>query len=244
MKTSSLIASSTFIVLAIFAGIANITCLAGETNEVRNHAMEFMRVNPKMAWGDATNFVIGDTGFSGLVPKTLKPLTTSLRAGIDARDGVIVLSGQPLKVQRPTDLYLFTDSIEVWIGIPPFNESVIASMTDSNGVPVPRTPKGLALGQPLTLKPETTWTRWGMNNRNPWVKVFSIASCQVMTVGTGLEKLTSSGYLVLDPAQYFSIENPGLYKLTVTLRLYVVETNTFLKPITLPPVSVDVRVDG
>jgi hypothetical protein len=143
----------------------------------------------------------------------------------------------------PTVLYLFTDATDLWIGIPPFNESVIVSMTDSNGVPVPKTPKGSALGQPLTLKPETTLFRWGGNNRNPWVKVYSNAPCQVMTIGTGLEKELGPRYLLLDPAQYFSIEHPGLYKLTVTLRLYVVETNNFLKPITVPPVAVDLRIE-
>jgi hypothetical protein len=202
-----------------------------------------MRANPKMAWGKVTNLVIGDTGFSGLVPKTLTPLTASLRAGINARDGVVVVSGQPLKVQRPTELLLFTESTQVWLGLPPFNESGIVSMTDSNGIPVPKTPKGLALGQPLKLMPQTTWIRWGGNNRNPWVKIFRTASREIMTIGSGMEKLSSTGYLVLDPTQYFSIEKPGLYKLTVSLRLYAVDTNTFLKPITLPPVSVDVRVE-
>ena len=242
MKISSSITSSAVIVLAMSAEIGSFISRAEDTNGAPNDATNFMRANPKMAWGEKTNVVVGDTGFSGGIGNTLTPLTVELWAGIDARDGVIVLSGQPSKVVRPTDLHLFTGATQVWIGIPPFNESVTASMTDSNGAPVPKTVKGLALGQPLTLKPETTWTRWGGNNRNPWAKVYNIASRQVLTIGTGLEKLTSSGYLVLDPGQYFSIQNPGIYKLTVTLRLYVVETNMFLKPITLPPVSVDVRV--
>jgi hypothetical protein len=48
----------------------------------------------------------------------------------------------------------------------------------------------------------------------------------------------------LDPTKYFKITKQGLYKLTVTQRLYVMDTNTYLKAITLPPVSVKVRVEN
>lgn len=48
----------------------------------------------------------------------------------------------------------------------------------------------------------------------------------------------------LDPTRYFRIKQPGLYRLTVTQRIYIVDTNTYLKAITLPPVTVAVRVEN
>lgn len=240
MKSNSF---TNLVIIAIFATVGNLTCIAMGSNEVTNAAMELMRANPKIVWGETTNFVTGNI-YTNFIVKPLKPLPTSLRAGIDARDGVIILSGQPLKVSNPAGFHVFTDSIQAWAGIPPFNESVILSMTDSNGMPVPKTVKGLALGQALTLKPETRWMTWDMNNRNPWFKIYSTADFELMKIGTGQEKYASPGYFVVNPTQYFSIKTPGLYKLTVTLRLYVVDTNTYLKSITLPPVTVPVRLEG
>ena len=63
-----------------------------------------------------------------------------------------------------------------------------------------------------------------------------------MVLGAETNSL-KSGMWELNPARYFIIEKPGLYKLTVIQRLYVADTNSYLKTITLPPVTVDVRVE-
>lgn len=247
MKPDSVKASLVVIALAIFAAIGNLTGSATDSNGVPNAETVFNRANPKMIWGETTNFVTGDPFSSS--GNTLKSLPTSLRVGLDVRDGAIILSGQPLRVSSPPEyLYVFTRSIRVWAGVPPFNQAVILSMTDSNSVPVPKTAKGLALGQSPTLKPETMWIHWGMNNRNPWLEVFNTAPCSIMTFGrytwhTNNERNVRWLGRAIEPTEYFSIKNPGLYKLIVTLRLYVVDTNTYLKPITLPPVTVPVRVE-
>ena len=46
----------------------------------------------------------------------------------------------------------------------------------------------------------------------------------------------------LDPTAYFVLEEPGLYRLTIAQRLYVADTNSCVKAITLPPVAVNVSV--
>lgn len=243
MKFNSFM-SSVVIMLVMFCGVGNPSCRAVDSNGFSNAAMEFNRANPKMLWGETTNFV-GGTPFSSSVTNS-KPLPKTLRVGLNARDGMIILSGHPLKIVHPADLYVFTDSIDIWLGIPPFNERAIVSMADSNGVPVPKTDKGFLLGQPLTLKPKTTAFDWGGNNRNPWIKVFSIAPYGIMTIDTrqkGKSSPNDFGF-VFDPTRYFSIKKPGVYQLTLAIRLYVVDTNRYLTPITLPPVNLPVRVEG
>lgn len=222
--------------LVVCAGLSNAIANNGNTNYESSAEAKFRRAKPRMIWGQTTNFIGGEPG------NNLMPLSLSLRAGVDAREGVVVLSGQPLKTLNYATLNVFTDSPQVWVGVPPFHESVILSMTGSNGVAVPKTAKGASLGQPLTLKPATTWFRWAGNRRNPWFKVYSTEGSIEMIILADQEKYATHGFFVVDPTEYFSIKNPGLYQLTVTLRLYVVDTNAYLKPITLPPVTVPMHV--
>ena len=245
------------IALAIFVPATNFFGHAAETNQPPSAEMEFNQANPKMIWSETTNFITGNPFSSA--GNILIPMSTSLSLGFNARDGLIILTGKPLKVSSPPSyLYVFTHSHRVFAGVPPFNQSVILSMTDSNGISLPKTVKGLDLGQPLTLKPKTDWFLWAGNNRNPWLIDFNTAPHQLITLGnyswhTNSEQIANSpgnkwnvwwlGH-VIEPAEYFSIKVPGLYKLTIAVRLYVVNTNTYLKPITLPPVTVPVRVEN
>lgn len=234
-----------FIITApvLSATIANVACGTVETNQFRTAAEEWMKANPNVLWGGRTNVVIGDLASSG--GNTLKPLPTSLWAGVNAKNGEIVFSDQPMQVLSPATVGVFTPATKVLRPcLPPLDQSVILSMSDSNSVPVPKTANGLALGQPLTLKPKTTFFQWAGNNRNPWLACLNTADYDVMTIGTSKRKTIWGGQdFVLDPVQYFRITNCGLYKLTITLRLYVVDTNTYLKLITLPPVTVPIRVE-
>lgn len=213
---------------------------AESTNQLNSAEATFNRANPKMIWAGATNFIGGNPFSPG--GNTLAPLSLSLRAGLDVKDGVIVLSGKPFKILYPADIHIFTDSLQAWVGVPPFNQSVILSMSDSNNVPLSKTAKGDSLGQPLTLKPKTTWFDWTANNRNPSFKVFREASYELMTIGVP-QNVTGQYFKLDDPAEYFLIKSPGLYRLTIAFRLYVVDTNAYLKPLTLPPLVVPVRVE-
>ena len=167
---------------AILAATGRLLSSAAESNSVPRDEVVFSRANPAMIWGDKTNFVTGDPFSSN--GTNLVPLAVTLRAGVNVKNGVIVLSGEPLRVLDPADINIFTDSTQVWLGVPPFNESVSVFMSDSNNLPVPQTPKGLAVGQPLMLEPGTTWFHWSLNNRNPWFRVFDTASYELMTIKT------------------------------------------------------------
>lgn len=134
----------------------------------------------------------------------------------------------------------------VFAFMPPVSERFEIAMTDKNGRPVPKTPAGLALGQPPTLKPNTKWFRFARNNHTR----FGLLPKQVDEVelsdpagpGVSLTPENVAKTRGLDPTAYFVLEEPGLYRLTVAQRLYVADTNLCLKVVTLPPVSVDVRV--
>lgn len=246
MKANSS-SNSVAIRLAALVTLGYLVCAGGEsTNALSKYEMQLNLANPKMIYGEATNFIRGDVNAGLSAGGILRPLLTSLRVGIDARNsgnsnGLIILSGTPLAVLCPADLYVFS-ALEsphwIWVGVPPFNESVMLSMTDSNNVQVPMTPNGLALGRPLALRQKTTWSHWGGNNRHPWF----IAPYWLLTIGTRQEKYAGPRHFIVDPTQYFAINSPGSYELTITVRLYIVDTNTYLKPITLPPVTVPVRV--
>jgi hypothetical protein len=120
-------------------------------------------------------------------------------------------------------------------------------MTDTNGIPVPKTTLGLAFWQPLALKPNTGWRRFMINNHariglSP-KGVKEIPFLDLIGSHLPLTPENMAEAWELNPARYFLLEKPGLYKLTVTQRLYIADTNTYLKVITLPPVTVGVRVE-
>ena len=235
------------IALWLAAFVMNAACGAAEINQVSPAEKEFNDANPKMLWGNLTNFSASESVSSG---QPVPQLSLSLRAGVNVKGGVAILPDKTTKLLPPNaDIYVFTRSPNVWAGVPPFNESVILSMVDSNGASIPKTKEGLALGKPLTLPPKTTKSWWIRNNRRGWLRVLSEAPYLVLMIGTDTpeaKKLRpdppehSARWMgmAIDPRRYFSIDKPGRYDLTVTLRLYVIDTNTFLKPITLPPVSI------
>jgi len=218
--------------------------------------------NPPVIWGGETNFLRGAMA-------TGQPLATSIRAGIQVVGGEIVLSGQPLMVDHPayiglenldTNNYPKPDDLintsvvpandVIWIDLPPAKERLQLSMTDSSGASVPKTPEGLALGQPFSLKPKTGWMelphegsgRRGMMALMP-VPGFNSCGVDDWPNATFPSKEELERGKELDPSRYFILTNTGVYKLTVTLSIYVEDTNTCLKPITLPPVTVNVRVE-
>jgi hypothetical protein len=239
-----------------------LVCRGSElTNRITDDQQRYTISNTKMIWGEATNFISGDLSGGSLL--------TSLRSGIDVSNGIITLSGKPLRPLHPTRLFIENHSGPPWwtfpttydqgipnthvpstnwvfAFMPPVSERCEIAMTDKNGRPVPKTPAGLALGQPPTLKPNTKWFRFARNNHTR----FGLTPKQVDEVE--LSDPAGRGALLtpenvakargLDPTAYFVLEEPGLYRLTIAQRLYVADTNSCVKAITLPPVAVNVSV--
>jgi hypothetical protein len=235
------------------------------TNQFPSNEVVFERANPKMIWGEATNFLRGDrTGG--------KPLATSLRSAINVSNGVFVLSGHLLKVVDPAHLYIencmgplyrsptrsdqgvpafsVAASNVVWAYMPTLNERLALTLTDANGELVPKTPQGQALGQTPSLKPNTRWTdlpRAGTTRRGAFAifprQLFEMAFSDKIGAGIQIQPEETAKMFDFDPTNYFTILKPGLYKLEVIQRLYIEDTNRYLKAIDLPPVTADVRVD-
>ena len=230
------------------------------TNQFPSNESEFNNTNPTIIWGGTTNFLRG-SHFGG------KPLSTSLRSVINASNGVIILSGRPLRVVQPACLYVenirgqlcYTSTTNLYMPMtnvvfaymPPINERLVLSMTDTNGAPVPKTPEGLLLGQPLSLKPKTRWDdlpRVGTGQ----IGAFSIFPKQLFQVpfsdknrtGVSLTDQEVKRDFELDPTRYFIVVKSGLYKLAVVQCFYVEDTNAYLSPITLPALNVNVRIDN
>lgn len=205
---------------------ANFVCRSSEsTNADAFIKRAYDEWNPKITWGEATNFWTGDPSGKYLFIATFK-------AGIYVKNSVIVLSGNPPKVVSPVEIgfanisAIQTNYDHIDCTLPRTNEWLNLSMVDSSGVPIPKTAEGLALGQPPSLKPHTLWRHWG--------RYGYAAPMFPNEIDMGYD---------FDPTKYFILKQPGLYKLTIVQRLYVDDTNQFLKAITLPPVSVDVRVE-
>ncbi|MGA3284636.1 MAG: hypothetical protein ABSD57_09295 [Verrucomicrobiota bacterium] len=218
MKSNSL-ANLLIFALTIFVSGGNYASKAAEsTNQFPTDEMAYNEANPKMIWGAATNFVTGD--ISG------KAIYTALRAGINISNGMVVLSGNPPELLSKMEIGFENISTNfIQAARPKLNEWLTLSMTNTNGVPLPKTAEGMALGQQSSLKTNTFWPHW-------------------RRYGTSAPLFDHSvDMFTFDPTKYFKIEESGLYKLTVVQRLYVINTNTYLKTITLPPVTVDVRVE-
>jgi hypothetical protein len=112
--------------------------------------------------------------------------------------------------------------------LPPMDQRVNMTMTDAAGVDVPKTSEGLKLGKKPILKRSALsfrWDKYGCQSIVLWPKA-------------------DSELYPIDPAKYFAIERPGLYKLTLVQYMYIVDNNAYLKAIELPPVTIDVRVEN
>ncbi len=134
--------------------------------------------------------------------------------------------------------------------MPPVNERFVLSLTDSDGEPVPKTPEGQALNRPPSLKPNTRWTdlpRAGTTQPGTFglfpKELFKMAFSDKIGAGVSIPNEEVKKMFELDPTNYFLLQKPGRYKLTVIQRLYLEDTNTYLKIISLPPVAVVVRVE-
>lgn len=192
--------------------------------------------SPAMIWGKTTNIMVADTFVSGIIG-TLNLIPVSVRAGIGVpnSNGAIILSLHD-KVIYPafTGYELVSAGVSnKFIGffLPKRGEQFVLTMTDSNGVAVPKTKEGSDIGKPDSLKPKTSYHLIFLKRGYDY---FS------SPMRLGIDDLHLNQ---LDPTKYFHLEKSGTYKLTFVQRLYVVDTNSYLKAVTLPPVTVDVRVE-
>ncbi len=179
-------------------------------------------------WGDKTNLNIGNVNYSGVLG-ALHPQLGTIRPGI-----CTAFNNNPISICLDTNkasqlVYacfenLSTNSIAAYL--PHFNERFEVSMIDSNGEFVPKTQKGLSVGQPTRLEPNIFWLRAKDHKYQG-------------------EFFLNPQFMILyafNPREYFAVQRLGFYKLFLVQHIYAVETNTFLKAFTLPPVAIDVNV--
>jgi|SRR5882724_4485574 len=182
-----------------------------------------------MAWSASTNFMVGNL-HSQASPSRLSPIEVTMRCGINVSNRTIVYSLKSQAMLHPA--YRAIENIstnEPWCFQPLPNERFAIELEDSNGNLVKKTKLGQLLGSPVSLRPDTLYTHaYSHGNR---YKNFD-----------GLPKMVSMKEF--DISKIFVLERPGLYKLTMSQRLYVVSTNFYLKTIYLPPATVAVRVEN
>ena len=137
---------------------------AEPTNQMPSEEEIYNEANPKMIWGDTTNFLRGQDNGS--------PLQTAMRSGINVSDGIIVLTRQPLEVLHPArfctedclgplfytptrydhgiPVTIVNPTNVVYTLLPPLNERFDMEMTNADGAPVPKTREGRRLGKPAS----------------------------------------------------------------------------------------------
>jgi hypothetical protein len=218
---SHFLANSVIILTVIFANIENCTSKGAEsTNQFPSDEVAYNKANPKMIWGAATNFITGD--IRG------KAIYTALRAGINVSNGIAVLSGNTRKLLYKMEIGFENVSTNfIQATRPNLNEWLSLSMTNTNGESLQKTAEGMTLGRPPSLGTNTFWQNW-------------------KRYGTSAPLFDHSvDMFPFDPTKYFKVGEAGVCKLTVVECLYVMDTNTYLKAILLPPVTVtvDIRVE-
>jgi hypothetical protein len=236
--------------------VGRLSCNGDEpTNQMPSDEVRYNEANPKMIWGDTTNFLRGQ--FNG---GPLQTLQTVMRSGIDVNGGIIILSGHPLEAAHPAQFCIedclgplfYTPTYDhgvpgipvdptnvIYCLLPPLNERFDITMTNSDGAPVLKTPEGRRLGKPVSLKSYTEWSP-----HSAYKQLNFLGPKEVLPMAFSDISQATPGMNDLDLTKYFKIRKKGYYKLTITQRLYVMDTNTYLKAVTLPPVTVPVRVEN
>lgn len=245
------------LVLAFFSSC----CSAGFCAEFTNDETTYINANPKMVWGGVTNLLTAD-----LAGNTER---LELRSGINVKDGIIILSGQDSNAINPvrmclenysappsrgfstrSDQGVLTTDVPstnwAFVYLPPPRERFLMAMTDTNNVPVPKTSAGAALDSPSELNPSTTWQRIE-NSDHSRISLLpkgidEVPFSNLIGEGIPMTRENVTQMWELNPFKYFELAESGVYRLTVAQRLYVLGTNSCLRPFTLPPVTVDVRV--
>jgi hypothetical protein len=248
-----LVSSFEFSLLSFLLIVGKLVCNGAElTNRIPSDEVRYNEANPQMIWGDATNFLGAE--IHG------RPLQAALRSGISVSNGIITLSGHPLEVVSPARFcfdhcsgplfwpatneghgYAIHLDITNYVNgyLPSLNERFDMVMTNADGAPVPKTPEGRRFGRSLSLEPNAMWPVNSVAHQG-----FDLLPRGVLPVPFSEFNQGIPGENDLDPTKYFKVVKRGLYKLTITQRVYIFGTNNYVKAITLPPVTVPVRVQN
>jgi hypothetical protein len=225
----------------IIGCLAGLTCGAGEPSPYSLVGKESYTVpDSQMVWGATTNLQVR-------APFDTVPV--SFKAGIRSSNGIIVLSGSPPKLLAPVSVYLEnvygrpfwttpattnngvitheTGKSEYvgFIFLPSENERLAIEMRNADGIAVPKTRAGVKLAFPKLGGHK--WGHWDKDGRQ----------------GLALLSHQDVELYPFDPATYFAIEKPGVYKLRLVQHLYIIGDNRLLEPISLPPVTVELKVE-
>ena len=161
--------------------------------------------------------------------------SNSLRAGL-------TYSGPEIRIDAGTGQLLGSCALTITnvsagrvnFFFPPAGERDEFVVTGLQGDAVARTKVGYALGTPITNSVIHTWEANRMGYARSW-----------LGPGEGeYYENTFGGLNTLDLGKFFCLTNPGQYKLTRFAKVCFADTNGVLRTITLPPVSMPLRVVG
>jgi hypothetical protein len=158
-------------------------------------------------------------------PITWGSATNGLRAGVRIQE---VLKGGSDAVCRTVIYFGVTNlATEVRAYCPKNEELFLAELIDSKGRPVPKTNLGARFGR--APAPHAKLSDRPRGGPNRW---------QICIVTADRENQVSN-FNIMD---HFSTPKPGMYRLTIELRMYERGTNGMLSLFRLPAVSLPVRV--
>ena len=154
--------------------------------------------------------------------------TNSFRSGVYCENRRIVLNYPKMEMAQEAYLVLGnTSSNKMYYFAPKYGQSFGMEMTDVNGLVLPKTDKGKTTGQPLQLNPGTLARYWKKEGYHGGV-------------------LSPNENLILEKfnlVEYFRLDKQGTYKLKISQSILIADTNHFLKPLSLPLVTINVMVE-
>jgi hypothetical protein len=171
--------------------------------------------------------------------------TNGLCAGISCRGPEILVSIRPPTVLNlPTlELTNLTPNSIRFFWPPPWQRDEIAIL-DASGLPVPRTERGKLLGKPLPKQIgiraiDAQRQQYYLEQLGPHSELDYQVVVGQYSQGTNKPPVHET---TLDLTRFFALTNPGCYTLTRQARVCFSDTNNVLRLVTLPAVTVPLRV--
>ncbi len=213
---------------------------ADGTNSWPTDEVAYNAANPKMIWSEPTNI------FQECNSRI--NITVSVRGGIDASNGIIVLSEKPLKCADDVRLCIENYSESNWFFayMPPIYQCLELGLADSSGAPVAATPAGALFGQKQDVKPGTPKYLYSKFHLTPFA--ISPKGVRQLALSDSISDPHSRSFdqiqslWRLDPSVYFDLNKTGEFKLTVIEKVYIFDSNSALRMVVLPPIAIPVGV--
>jgi hypothetical protein len=223
-------AISTVLLIGLICGFVNVKADNSASKKERYFGGEGEDFT-SVFWGIATNIVVGETHVSGVI-HGYDPKECILQVGICLSTNRIFYSNKSKMFFPPIYevlLHSSTNSRNKYIPVylPNLNEQFDINIVDQNGSNIKKTLGGISIGKSDTLAKSVS---------HNLARKYGYKSFPLWPNQTNVLREISIGNM-------FSIKTPGSYKMLFTQRVYIVNTNTFLKAITLPSVSVNIEVD-